>query len=143
MTNRVIPLEVKGTVNTIINGKRRRTVEEHEKYVDMRNACYRKRSNRNRTINYFTGFDDGFEQAKKQLEEENILLRTKLDALSDGVDWKALADKAEVTKKLTEAKEIIRWFVVYEKGEGIITNYNNFLEQAEQFLNSEVKNDCR
>lgn len=42
------------------------TKEEHEEYVDMRNACYRKRSNRNRTINYFTGFDDGFEQAKKQ-----------------------------------------------------------------------------
>ena len=70
MKNRVIPLEVKGTVNTIINGKRRRTVEEHEKYVDMRNACYRKRSNRNSTINYFTGFDDGFEQAKKQLAEQ-------------------------------------------------------------------------
>lgn len=46
------------------------TKEEHEEYVDMRNACYRKRSNRNRTINYFTGFDDGFEQAKKQLEEQ-------------------------------------------------------------------------
>lgn len=46
------------------------TKEEHEKYVDMRNAGYRKRSNRNRTINYFTGFDDGFKQAKKQFTRQ-------------------------------------------------------------------------
>lgn len=61
MKNGVIPLEVKGTVKTVINGKRRRTVEEHEKYVDVRNACYRKRSEKNKSINYFTGFDDGAE----------------------------------------------------------------------------------
>ena len=87
MTNRVIPLEVKGTVNTIINGKRRRTVEEHEKYVDMRNACYRKRSNRNRTINYFTGFDDGFEQAKKELEEKIKDLEWQLQEVAKDNDY--------------------------------------------------------
>ena len=40
----------------------------------------------------------------------------------------------KLSEKLTQAKEMIRWFVVYEKGEGIITNFNNFLEQAENFL---------
>ena len=35
--------------------------EEYEKYVDMRNACYIKRKEKNKTISYFTGFDDGAE----------------------------------------------------------------------------------
>ena len=68
------------------------------------------------------------------LEKENATLKKQLEALSGDIPWNELKDVSEVTKKLTEAKEIIRWFVVYEKGEGIITNYNNFLEQAENFL---------
>lgn len=50
-------------------------VEEHEKYVDIRNACYRKRSEKNKTISYFTGFDDGAEfgynKAKKEMEGDD------------------------------------------------------------------------
>ena len=39
----------------------KKNTEEYEKYVDMRNACYRKRKEKNKTISYFTGFDDGAE----------------------------------------------------------------------------------
>ncbi len=58
--------------------------EEYNKYVDMRNAYYRKRNEKNKTISYFTGFDDGaefgynkcFEQIRKLVNED-----TRLDCI--------------------------------------------------------------
>lgn len=64
------------------------------------------------------------------LEKENAELDMKRKA--ERQIFQGIVEKKN--GQLTKAKEIIRWFVVYEKGEGIITNYNNFLEQAEQFL---------
>ena len=40
--------------------------EEYQKYVDMRNECYRKRKDNNETISYFTGFDDGYLAGAKE-----------------------------------------------------------------------------
>lgn len=68
-------------------------------------------------------------ELKADLNEKENTVHT-LDVLHK----EAVRKYGEVNEQLTKAKEIIRWFVVYEKGEGIITNYNNFLEQAENFL---------
>ena len=69
----------------------------------------------------------------ERLQNENAELKTwKEDTIkARGNDYMAWSRQ---NNQLAQAKEIIRWFVVYEKGEGIITNFNNFLEQAEQFL---------
>jgi len=39
-----------------------------------------------------------------------------------------------LTDELAEAKRMLHWFIVYEKGEGIITNFNNFIVEAEEFV---------
>ena len=46
------------------------TEEQYKKLVDIRNSCYRKRRDENKEINYFTGFNDGYEIATKELQEE-------------------------------------------------------------------------
>ena len=53
------------------------TEELYEKLVDIRNNCYRKRRDENKEINYFTGFNDGYEIATKELQEENAELKKK------------------------------------------------------------------
>lgn len=37
--------------------------------------------------------------------------------------------------QLDKAKEMLRWFLIYEKGSGIITNFNNFLNEVAEFIN--------
>lgn len=44
----------------------------------------------------------------KELREENILLKTKLDALSDGVDWKGILEKNEQVEELQALVEKYR-----------------------------------
>ena len=49
---------------------------------------------------YFRFYKQGYLAGTKELEEENILLKTKLDALSDGVDWKCILGKNEQIEEL-------------------------------------------
>lgn len=37
--------------------------------------------------------------------------------------------------QLDKAKEMLRWFLIYEKGVGIIPNFNNFLNEVAEFIN--------
>lgn len=48
------------------------------------------------------------EQIIKELLIENATLKNQLEALSDDIPWNKLKDVSEVTKKLTEAKEILQ-----------------------------------
>jgi hypothetical protein len=78
-----------------------------------------------------------------ELEKENATLKKQLDALSGDVPWSKLKDVSEVTKKLTEAKEIIENIIRVTWGEG--WNYSlDWKVKADQFLkyNDDLEN-CR
>lgn len=63
-------------------------------------------------------------QSHKDSEKEILDLQEKNQRLTD---------------ELAEAKEMLHWFIVYEKGEGIITNFNNFIDKAEEFVHGKVE----
>jgi len=79
-----------------------------------------------------------------KLEKENAELKKQLDVLSDDIPWNELKDVSEVTKKLTEAKEILQLFLKLKitpcaSGNSInMFQFENVCKQAEQFL-SEVE----
>ena len=74
-------------------------------------------------------------------QKENETLKKQLEALSGDIPWKELKDVSEVTKKLTEAKEILqvvldkweenRWILQSDEE---IKQIENLMEQAENFL---------
>lgn len=72
---------------------------------------------------------------------ENEKLRKQLDALSGDIPWNKLKDVSEVTKKLTEAKELLNEFMRISKAsdEDFEHDYSELIGEAEQFLNDEVK----
>lgn len=74
--------------------------------------------------------------AEKQiadLKKENARLKLELEALSGHIPQNKLKDVSEVTKKLTEAKEIIENIIRVTWGEG--WNYDlGWKVKAEQFL---------
>lgn len=77
------------------------------------------------------------------LEKENATLKKQLEALSGDIPWSKLKDVSEVTKKLTEAKEIIENIIRVTWGEG--WNYSlDWKVKADQFLkyNDDLEN-CR
>lgn len=47
------------------------TDSEYNRLVELRNKCYRDRRDRETEINYFTGFNDGYEKGKEIFEKEN------------------------------------------------------------------------
>ena len=53
------------------------TPEEYNRLVDLRNKCYLDRRDRETEINYFTGFNDGYEKGKEIFEKENAELKSK------------------------------------------------------------------
>ena len=78
-----------------------------------------------------------------ELEQENATLKKQLEALSGDIPWNKLKDVSEVTKKLTEAKEIIKEYMRFEPMIGTCSFYSEEYEKtkkkAEQFLNNEVE----
>lgn len=75
------------------------------------------------------------EQENAELKEANrVLIEAK--GIDDDIDWKALADKAEVTKQLTEAKELLNEFMRISKAsdEDFEHYYSELIGKAEQFL---------
>lgn len=74
------------------------------------------------------------------LQKENATLKKQLEALSGDIPWNELKDVSEVTKKLTEAKEIIEEYVSLDyvqlsPSDKVI----DLRDRAEQFLNNEVE----
>ena len=68
----------------------------------------------------------------KELEKENATLKKQLEALSGDIPWSKLKDVSEVTKKLTEVKEIIKFLInpqLLDKPQ-----YYEWILKAEQFL---------
>lgn len=76
----------------------------------------------------------------QQLEQENATLKKQLEALSGDIPWNKLKDVSEVTKELTEAKDLLKKVVgsFYYLCEinNFSTNYE-CLAEAEQFLKEE------
>ena len=80
---------------------------------------------------------DGVCSHYKNVFDENAELRLKLEALEGQTPWKDIKDKSEVAGKLTKARELLTRFVmasVYFNGKE-----TDLVEEAEQFLNSEVQ----
>jgi hypothetical protein len=70
----------------------------------------------------------------EQLEKENAELKEKLNFSTQYYQ----GEKAK--EQLTKAKEIIKWFVWYfREGGPNLVPYKHKVEEAEQFLNSEVE----
>lgn len=75
------------------------------------------------------------------LQKENATLKKQLEALSGDIPWNELKDVSEVTKKLTEVKEILqtvldkwkeeRWILQSDEE---IKQIENLMKQAENFL---------
>ncbi len=71
----------------------------------------------------------------QQLEQENSTLKKQLEALSGDIPWSELKDVSEVTKKLTEAREIISEFVKWANWQGSkCPSFKSILDKAEQFI---------
>lgn len=83
---------------------------------------------------------------KSDLQKENARLKLELEALNGQIPWKDIKDKSEVIGQLTKAKDLldkVLRVVHSELHPYQMQPYLEVLKQAEQFLNSEVKNDCR
>lgn len=48
---------------------------------------------------------------------------------------KAYCEKANAEIQLDKAKEMLKCFLIYEKGDGVINNFNNFLNEVAEFIN--------
>lgn len=59
------------------------TGKEYNHLVELRNKCYRDRRDRETDINYFTGFNDGYEKGRETFEEENAELKAKVGLSMD------------------------------------------------------------
>lgn len=86
-----------------------------------------------------------YEKQIADLEKENATLKKQLEALSGDIPWNELKDVSEVTKKLTEVKEILQ--VVLDKWEqerwilqsdAEIKQIENLMKQAENFLKENI-----
>ena len=76
------------------------------------------------------------EKVEKQLREENATLKKQLEALSGDIPWSELKDVSEVTKQLTEAKELLNEFMRISKAsdEDFEHDYSELIGDTEHFL---------
>ncbi len=145
------------------------TDKEYNCLVELRNKCYRDRRDRETDINYFTGFNDGYEKGKESLEE-NAELKSRVGlsiecdkaqkngelCLGYGGDEDEPCERCkncikcecgyyqlgetEKDEQLTNAKEIIKDLLSFVDSLG---NYSGgIFTKAEQFLNGEGCPDC-
>ena len=82
--------------------------------------------------------EQAFKGGIAELEKENEELKLKLEALEGKTPWKDIKDKSKLIEKLTQAKELLKFWVndFYDS----FNNSNTYekrhkaLEQSEQFL---------
>lgn len=79
---------------------------------------------------------EGKRKKIEELEQENATLKKQLEALSGDIPWNELKDVSEVTKELTEAKDLLNEFMRISKAsdEDFEHDYSELIGEAERFL---------